>query len=160
MEDPPPARRERVGDQAPVAADPPGLGAHDRDALFAGERLELGEAGGELIARHVVGVAAELVALPGAVRRVRQGFAPPAQALAEPAVADAGLEEDRGEGGSLEMGLATRARIAPDVGDQLDAGAAQQLDELLLVVVRMPDREDLASGRHPPILLRLAGSGG
>ena len=111
----------------------------------ARQLLELGESGGELLARHVVRVAAELVALPGAVRRVRQRLASPAEALAEPAVPDPGLQQDGRERGALEVRLSAGTRVAADVSDQLDAGAAQQLEELPFLVVGVTDGEDLGT---------------
>jgi hypothetical protein len=127
-----------------MAAHPEGLRAHHRAAVLPRQPLQRCEARPELGARHVVGVAAELLALPGRVRGVRRGLAPAAERLAEPAVLNACLEQDRRERGPLEVRLPARARIAADVGDQADAGAPQQLDELVLVVVRVPDGEDLA----------------
>jgi len=59
----------------------------------------------------------------------------------------------------LEVRLAARARIAADVGDQLDARSTDQLDELTFIMVRVTDREDLLLGRHHRILPRSAGPG-
>ena len=61
---------------------------------------------------------------------------------------------------SLEVRLPARAGVAADVGDQLDPGAAEQLEELALLVVRVADGEDLPFGRHPRILPLRPVSGG
>src|SRR5215208_6174783 len=126
-----------------MAADPPRFGAHDGGALLPSELLELAQSRVELLARHMVGVAAELGALPATVRRIGGRLAPTAQGLAQPAVADPRLQQHRGQSGALEVGLAPGTRIATDVGDQLDAGAPQELDECPLLVIGVADREDL-----------------
>src|SRR3954466_12500011 len=143
---------QRVGDQAPMAANPPRLGAHHRRPLLLREHLELRQSACELVAGHVVRVATELVALPGAVRRIRQRLSATSERLAEPAVADSCLQQDRRQRGALEVWLAAGAGGAADVCDQLDAGASDQLEELPLLVVGVADGEDLSFRPHPEIL--------
>src|SRR5438876_5946341 len=56
-----------VGDQAPVAAPPLRLGAHDAHAPPTRPRLQAAEGGAELLACHVVGVALEGRVVPASI---------------------------------------------------------------------------------------------
>ena len=67
MQDTPPADDEDVREQAPVAAPPLRLGAHDRRSALAGCRLQLGEPGCELGRLQVIRIALELRVAPASV---------------------------------------------------------------------------------------------
>src|SRR3954447_18698916 len=90
----------------------------------------------------MVGVAAERGDLPTVVRRVLRDRAAAAE-LREVLVGDAGIAQGRRERVAGEPRVPARAGVAAHVGDQLDAGAAQQRDELVERVGRVLDGQQL-----------------
>jgi hypothetical protein len=132
---------ERVGDEAPVAAPPQRLGAHD------GERavgvLEAHDGVAELRRVRVVGVVAERVDAPGGVTARSVGALAPAAAevVAPPLVCDAEVGQRLAQRRFAHVRVAAAARVAADVDESLDAGGAQDGDELLGAAVAVADGE-------------------
>ena len=116
-----PAGRQQLGDQAPVAPPPDGLGAHE-----AGRRPgELGGEGGLPRFRpHPRGVAAEGGDADAAEVLLARLAAPAPAELDRVPVADAGFVEGVGERNLVELRIAARVREAADVDEGLDTGFA------------------------------------
>src|SRR3954464_4597374 len=122
------ASREQLGDQAPVAPSPVGLRAHE-----AGHRPP--DLGGERclppLAPHAGCVAAERGdANACELFLARLATQPPAQLDRVP-IADRSLTESVAKSCSVELGIAPRAGVPPDVDECLHARLAQGLDELV-----------------------------
>lgn len=68
--------RQAVGDEAPMAAPPGQLSAHDRAGSQPSELLERLDAAFEVRGQHVIGIAAKAGVLPCAIGGVRSRLAP------------------------------------------------------------------------------------
>ena len=133
-----------------VAAAGMSLRAHHRGSALPAQGLQPVETRRERRLAHVVGVGAKAGVAPGRVvgDSVRcltalGGSAPAPQLLAEALVVDTGLRQRCRETVGSEMRMPAGARVTAHIGDRLDAGAPEQLDEMVDRVGRMADGQDL-----------------
>ncbi len=164
--------RCRVGDQAPVAAPPQRLRAHDRSHLVRCFADHPGEGLAERLGGHVVGVGAEGGMAKSHIWRGRRGLAEPAEAWL-PAVADPGGKQLLRQLSPAKLRETAAAGRAAHIDDKLHTGAAEQPGKLVTAGRAVPDREQTlaraparrfcrmrAAGRYFPhrvSLLRAAG---
>ena len=144
---PPAVDDDPVGHQAPVAAPPQRLRAHHRGATSRGQRQQLVDAERELGAQRVIGITAEGVVPPCAVRRVPVRALPAAQAW-EVRIGDAVLGQPSRQRIPFVLRVAAGARHRADVRNLFDPVQPQQLYELGRRVRGVPDRPDRGGYRR------------
>lgn len=139
--------REQLGDEPPVAALPERLGAHEaRGGLRerAGQSLLPGLRG------HARRVAAEgRDGEAGEALLVRLG-ASPAPELHDVPIRNSRFWKGLCERLAVELGIAARTRVAPDVDKRPDLCPSERLDELVRRPAPMSDGEDLHPVINPP----------
>src|SRR4051812_32753232 len=132
-----PMGMEQLGDQAPVALPPRRLRAHQ------GGRGP-GEGGSERLLpagrRHPCRVGAESRDPDAAVPLLAGLVREPAAEVDRVPIGDACSLESRHERASVELGVAARAGIAPDVDERLHPGGGEEADELLERTRAVSDR--------------------
>jgi hypothetical protein len=126
-------REHMIRDDAPVAAPPEGLGAHDGARLSACHLEQLAQAGPEGRGHCIVGVVVERPRLPPGVDVAvgARALSPTAAERREMAVGDAGPTERLRQRIEVELRVRPRPRKAPDVDEPRDAEHAEYLDELV-----------------------------
>ena len=135
---------EVVGDDAPVAAPPHRLGAHDRGGDFGSTRPELRERIRELPAQRMVGVIVEAAVTPVAVdlKWYAVGHvAPPGQALAF-AVSDAVCGKVFGEVVVVEPRVLPGPGQFAHIHDGFHTGSSDHLGEVLELEVGVAHGEN------------------
>jgi hypothetical protein len=138
---PEPPDRQGVGDEPPVATPREPLRAHERDPGASGFLHHPLQPALELLALHVVRIAAEPRRLPGDMGGIRPRGATPAQ-LGQMEVTDPHGGQGRRQGISAEMRMPPGGREPPHVHHPLHPVDPEELQELLQRPVRMPHRPD------------------
>lgn len=119
-----------VGQQAPVAAPPQRLRAHHGSDSLGGFHQQLGQRHPELLALHVVRVAAKGGVAQTGVAALWHGM-PPATEAGLPAIGDAGLGNPALHGLAIEVGHSPAPWRGAHVYQIGDLGCPEQLDEAL-----------------------------
>jgi hypothetical protein len=120
-----------------MAAPPEDFRAHDRGPKSRRHHHELEQAGRELLAGNMVGVAAKGGMPPGGVRGIRGRLATASQG-GKPEIVDPGGAERRFEHRPLILGLAAGAGKAPDVRDRFDSIRREDGQKIRERAGRMP----------------------
>ncbi len=148
------ARREELGDQAPVTAPPGRFGAHEAGRRF-GERTR--ERVLPFPPSHPRRVASK-GRRPEAVKALLAGLArSPAAELDLVLVGDPGRRKRRSERAAVVLGVAARRGEAADVDERPDAGGVQAGQELLRRAGSVADREHAHGFAYPVSPLLRAG---
>jgi len=138
---PEPPDRQGVSDEPPVATPREPLRAHERDPGAPGFLHHPLQPALELLALHVVRIAAEPRRPPGDMGGIRPRGATPAQ-LGQMEVTDPHGGQGRRQGISAEMRMPPGGREPPHVHHPLHPVDPEELQELLQRPVRMPHRPD------------------
>ena len=113
------------------------LAAHERDAVLGKSFAEACQAGLEELAPRDVPIEGPTTLV------VEVGlFRPPAEFVAQKCVAAAGLVQNSRQGTPVRPRDVSRMRPGSDISDDLDRVAAQKLQEMRLLVIGVPDREN------------------
>jgi len=150
--DPVAASEQHVGEQRAMAVRGIGLGTQDRGAPAGRQCQELRDTARELVARHVVGVAAERAVRERRVRRAGARLAQAAQ-LGDVCVRDARFAQRARECRSRKVWMASRGGMAAYIRDRLDVVRGKQREEVLEGAVGMAYGEEM----HPGSNLRSVG---
>jgi hypothetical protein len=133
VRDPVAARRERVGDEAPMALRGHPFGTHERRRAFGSKSLQLDQTLLERLRRRPI---LEAAGAHSAERRP------------EPRVGDLSRLKVRVQPLAREMWMPSRHWEPPDVADLNDVGRATQLDERIKTLCGVADGQDDAA--HEP----------
>ena len=120
-----------IGDDAPVATPPDGLGAHNRASVLRAQLPQPREAYGEGLGQGIVGVVAKPAHPPIGVGRWLGAARLSAKAAkrGDMFVADLPRGQRFGEAFTVELRISARPRHRPHVNDEIDAGFPKQIDE-------------------------------
>jgi len=128
-----------IGDDAPMAAPPDGLGAHDHAPVPVAEPAQSRKAGGEGLRQGIVGIVPEAAYPPIGVRgqlgaaRLRAMLAARLRAMAakfrDMPIADLPRRQRFGEAFTVELRIGARPRHRSHVDDEIDARFPEQIAE-------------------------------
>jgi hypothetical protein len=120
-----------IGDDAPMAAPPDGLGAHDRAAVLAAQFSQLRKACGERLRQGIVGIVPKAPHPPIGVRRWFYIFRLSSKTAkrGNMSIADLPRRQRFGEAVAVELRIGTGSRHRPHVDDEIDAGLPEQIDK-------------------------------
>ena len=120
-----------IGDDAPMAAPPDGLGAHDRAPILAAELLQSRKACGEGLRQSIIRIVSKTAHPPISVRGrfgAARLFAKAAK-FRDMLIADLPRRQRFGEAFTVELRIGARPRHRSHVDDEIDARFLEQISE-------------------------------
>ena len=126
-----PAGNKIIGNDAPMATPPYGLGAHDRAAVLAPQFSQLRKPCGERLRQGIVGIVPKAPHPPIGVRRrfYISRLSSKTAKRGDMFIADLPRRQRFGEAVVVELRIGTGSRHRPHVDDEIDAGLPEQIDE-------------------------------
>ena len=120
-----------ICDDAPMAAPPDGLGAHDRAPMLAAQFSQLRKACGERLRQGIVGIVPKAPHPPIGVwgRFYASRLSSKTAKFRDMFIADLPRRQRFGEAVAVELRIGTGSRHRPHVDDEIDAGLPEQIDE-------------------------------